>query len=609
MDFNDTRTTYPKENTLHGLFEAQVSKTPDQIAVCCGDERLSYGELNRKANQLARLLQEKGIKCNTIVGVMLERSSDIVLSALAVLKAGGAYLPLDPDYPFERINFMLKDSDAKVLLTQSRLQVNRLIVFGGTVIHLDEASNYLGKGSNLKKAGTPVSLAYIIYTSGTTGKPKGVMIEHRNVVRLLFNNHFQFDFHHGDVWTLFHSFSFDFSVWEMYGALLYGGRLVIVPKTTAQDPQEFLKLLKKEQVTVLNQIPIAFYSLAALEMECEAKELVLRYIIFGGEALQPIQLKAWRRKYPETKLINMYGITETTVHVTYKEIDETEIETNTGNIGRPIPTLGVYLLDQNMRLIPEGVTGEIYVSGDGVGRGYLNRPELTAERFIVTSHESRVASHESKTLDLGPSTFGPSDLRLYRSGDLARRLPNGEMEYMGRADHQVKVRGYRIELGEIEYRLLKHGEIKEAVALIKKDNSGNNYICAYLAVDRPLAVKDMRKYLEQELPDYMIPSFFVFLERMPLTLNGKIDRKALPEPNELSTGVEYEAPINERETVLVEIWEEVLGVSNISVHDNFFELGGDSIKGHPGSGTLTKVSNERGAPGNTKESHHQRIKR
>ncbi|MCU0287448.1 MAG: amino acid adenylation domain-containing protein, partial [Acidobacteria bacterium] len=409
------------------------------------------------------------------------------------------------------------------------------------------------------------NLAYIIYTSGTTGKPKGVLIEHKNVVRLLFNDRFQFDFNDQDAWSFFHSYSFDFSVWEMYGALLYGGRLVIIPKMTARDPQQFLNVLLDQKITILNQTPSAFYNLLDEILKINSKNLSARYVIFGGEALKPARLKAWRQKYPDIKLINMFGITETCVHVTYKEIGEREIESDISNIGKPIPTLSTYIMDQYQTLTPLGTPGELYVGGEGVARGYLNRPELTAQRFM---------EHPYKKGE-----------RLYRSGDLIRMNLDGEMIYVERADQQVQLRGFRIELGEIENRLLKKQGIKEAVVITRSIPGGDLYLCAYI-VPQPginlvdLEVTSLREFLAQQLPDYMIPSYFVQLEKIPLNANGKVDCKALPEPleNILVDHIEYLPPQNTIEKILVEIWEKVLGKEKVGINQNFFAIGGDSIK-------------------------------
>jgi amino acid adenylation domain-containing protein len=442
------------------------------------------------------------------------------------------------------------------------------------VIPLDRLNEVLTarSGENPGPPAQPGDLAYIIFTSGSTGKPKGVMIEHRHVVRLLFNDRFQFDFSHRDTWTMFHSYCFDFSVWEMYGALLYGGKLVLVSRMIARDTEKFLELLKKEKVTVLNQTPSAFYSLMEIQAGCNDSRLNLRYVIFGGEALNPAKLKEWHRQYPGIKLINMFGITETTVHVTYKEITGQEIEAGIGNIGKPIPTLSAYIMDSCQRLLPPGVPGELYVGGAGVGRGYLNRPGLTNEKFLRGSR-GRFFQKEP-----------PGRRRLYSTGDLARILENGDIEYLGRIDQQVQIRGYRVEPGEIEKHLLKHPRVKDALVMVKEAGE-DRYLCAYIVpFDVDIDVELLKSYLSQSLPDYMIPAFFVLLAAIPLTVNGKTDKKALPEPLDM-TGTRYKAPGNVVEEKLVEIWSEVLGRdalypshSPIGIDDNFFDLGGHSLK-------------------------------
>ncbi len=558
VEFNDTAALYPEGLTLHELFEAQAAKWPDRIAVVFGGDRITYRELNERANQLAHELRTLSVLPDDRVGLLVERSLNMIVGILATLKAGGVYVPLDPDYPQDRLQYMLDDSGARVLLTQ--LHLNGKVPFNGTVLDMGDPALYSGDGSNLESVNQPDDMAYIIYTSGTTGQPKGVMIEHRNVVRLMLNDRMKFNFTERDVWSVFHSFCFDFSVWEMYGALLYGGTCVVVPKAVAQNPKEFAKLLRQEGVTVLNQTPTAFYALIHEVLGRQDNDLQVRYVIFGGEALNPIMLKPWKARYPQTQLINMYGITETTVHVTYKEITEQDMESSLSNIGRPIPTLTSYIFDSEQRLVPIGVTGELYVGGEGVARGYLNREELTAERFIANPYK-------------------PEE-RLYRSGDLARILRSGEMEYLGRIDHQVKIRGHRIELGEIETQLLKHEAIREAIVMALDDEQGQKFLCAYLLLDQDLTVTELRAHASEDLPAYMIPSHYVRLEQMPMTSNGKVDRKALQKPEGgLKTGAEYIAPRNELEEKLVHIWQEVLGSDRIGIRDNFFDLGGDSIKG------------------------------
>jgi amino acid adenylation domain-containing protein len=405
----------------------------------------------------------------------------------------------------------------------------------------------------------PNNLAYIIYTSGTTGRPKGVLVQHNNVVRLFFNDKQLFDFNSNDVWTMFHSHSFDFSVWEMYGAILFGGKLVVVPKFIAQDTSGFYELLIHEKVTVLNQTPSAFYNLSTFEKENSSQKLSLRYVIFGGEALNPLKLADWKLKNPSCKIVNMYGITETTVHVTFKEVTDKDIKTNCSNIGKPIPTLGCLILDDSKQLVPLGVPGELYVKGEGLARGYLNNAELTTERFIQNPF-----SHSEK---------------LYRSGDKVRLLENGEMEYLGRVDSQVKVRGYRIELDEINNILLQYYKIKDAVVLTKNEEDETSLI-AFMVSDEELTVTDIKGYLEGILPEYMIPSRFVQVNNIPLNPNGKMDKSRLMKLDSAAilTGTDYFAPVNQTETNLLAIWEEILGVTGISTRDDFFDLGGHSLK-------------------------------
>lgn len=552
-------TNYPKQETIHHLFEQQSMRNPDHIAVQMGDKSLTYRELNQHSNRLARQLRAQGIQADTLVGIMVERSLEMIVGILAILKAGGAYVPIDPEYPEERIQYIINDSSIYVLLTQSHLQNN--ILFNGNYIYIDHAVLEEGDDSDLISISGPNHLAYVIYTSGTTGQPKGTLIEHKNVVRLFFNDHNLFDFSDKDVWTLFHSFCFDFSVWEMYGAILHGGKLIIVPSNIAKNPESFLHLLKVNKVTILNQTPTYFYQLLQNELKYQTNDLHLRNIIFGGEALSPSLLQKWRDKYPYIKLINMYGITETTVHVTYKEITETEIVSGKSNIGITIPTLNAYILDEQYRLQPIGVPGELHISGEGLARGYLNLPEVTSERFI--SHPLR----------------SDSDERVYRTGDLARWLPDGNIEYLGRIDHQVKIRGYRIELGEIESQILKIDEVQETIVIARLDDQQEYLLCAYYVTSTYLEPSILRKMLNQVMPAYMIPSYFVHLDHMPLTSNGKLDRNALPEPAiREQSDQEYIAPRTMQEKQLVEIWKNVLGSQNISMLDNFFEIGGHSLR-------------------------------
>ncbi|WP_406826315.1 amino acid adenylation domain-containing protein [Pedobacter sp. KACC 23697] len=546
--FNNQKVDYPKDKTIVDLFEEQVKLSPDRIAVVCNDIELTYRELNERSNVLGHYLREHyHVKPDDLIAIKLERSELMIVAILGVLKSGGAYVPIDPDYPEERISFMLSDSACKVVLDEYTLK------------EFNEKSILYNK-DNLQRVNQPHDLAYVIYTSGTTGRPKGALIEHNNLVRLFKNEGRLFDFGVDDTWTMFHSYCFDFSVWEMYGALLFGGKLVIVPALIAKDPVAYLELLKHQEVTVLNQTPSSFYNLIKQEFENPVATLKLRYIIFGGEALSPGKLSAWKERYPATRLINMYGITETTVHVTYKEIGVQEIMENISNIGKPIPTLNGYILDQHQKLMPVGYWGELYVGGEGVCRGYLNREALTSERFI--------------------SGIFKSSERLYRTGDKVRMLANGEMEYGGRIDDQVKIRGYRIEVGEIEQALEGHPQIDSSVVVAIDGVSGDKELAAYLVSSVALQLVDIRSYLSDLLPAYMLPGYFIPLAVLPLTANGKVDKKRLPPVDGagLSSGRVYVAPRNHTEEKLAAIWSGVLSRDEIGVLDSFFELGGHSLK-------------------------------
>ncbi|MCP5054899.1 MAG: amino acid adenylation domain-containing protein, partial [bacterium] len=585
--WNQAEASFPTEKTIHQLFEEQVSGSPDRIALKgpgLGIKEtltvsLSYRQLNHQAHQLAQVLRSKGVGPDSIVAMILDRTLEMIVAIMGILKAGGAYLPIDPEYPQDRIDYMLKDSGAKALVADEE-GVKKVTETNDQLsiinYHLSIKKNSALSASSAVESVLATNLAYIIYTSGTTGRPKGVLIEHRNVVRLLFNDSFQFDFNHRDVWTMFHSYCFDFSVWEMYGALLYGGSMILIPGMVARDTGKFLRVLKDEGVTVLNQTPSAFYSLIHQELgdskdgeKPKDGKAVIRYVVFGGEALHPASLKTWRAAYPHTRLINMYGITETTVHVTFKEIDDNAIAGNISNIGQPIPTLEVFIMDSSLTLQPQGIPGECCVGGEGVARGYLNRPKLTAEKFIQNPYK-------------------PGE-RLYRSGDLVKVNADDEMEYLGRIDRQVKIRGFRIELGEIENQLLKHPDINDAVVtLVESPGAGNVQasLAGYIVSDTELTVPDLRNYLSGTLPSYMVPSYFVTLGALPLTPNGKVDRSALPRP-EIGTGEEYVEPRDEIEWRVVNILSDILGIGadQISVRSNWFDIGVNSI-------SLLRIANQ-----------------
>jgi amino acid adenylation domain-containing protein len=468
---------------LHERFEAWAKRAPERVAVVCDGESLSYGTLDRRANALAFKLQALGVGSGVLVGLRTERSLSIVVGILGILKAGGAYVPLDPAYPRDRVDFMLADSDVKVVVTEAAF-VDELQETHATLVDIDQDHD---EAAQAPESGVqPHDLAYVIYTSGSTGKPKGVLISHFNVTRLFDATARWFDFGDTDVWTLFHSYAFDFSVWEMWGALLFGGRLVVVPYWVSRSPQAFRQLVIDEKVTVLNQTPSAFRQFIDADQALAPAAMVLRYVIFGGEALQLQSLRPWMERYGDVQpqLINMYGITETTVHVTYRPITLNDLNASAGSvIGVPIPDLRLLVLDDHQQPVPIGVPGELYVGGAGVSHGYLKRPELTAQRFVP---------------DTAAST---SHARLYRTGDLVRRLNDGDLEYLGRIDDQVKIRGFRIELGEIEAVLRQHPAIAHAIVIAREDITTDKRLVAYFVAHNPTPpVDELKSHLRAHLP-------------------------------------------------------------------------------------------------------------
>ena len=639
--WNPHRVRFNIEHSLAQRIEAQVERSPDAIALSFDGEQLTYGELNQQANRVAHQLIARGVGPEVRVGLAVERGLEMIVGLLAILKAGGAYVPLDPAYPQDRLSYMIQDSGIRLLLAQAGVleelplgdEVEILLISPdtpqrlnrgqaplpqgmhsstgtsnhcrrtGVALHLardgvspddpmladtpltrrsalardgvrsDELaetetphreqggtpprSSYREMHSNPEVRVNPHNLAYVIYTSGSTGQPKGALLTHANVLRLFEASARHFRFGPDDVWTLFHSCAFDFSVWEIFGALLYGGKLVIVPHAVSRSPEDFHALLIEQQVTVLNQTPSAFKPL--ISVACAAQQnLALRYAIFGGEALDVPSLKLWLDHFGDQspQLINMYGITETTVHVTYRTITTADIKKPGSPIGAPLADLSWYLLDANLNPVPKGCIGELYVGGPGLARGYLNRQDLTAIRFI-------------------PNPFAESGSRLYRTGDVARYRSDGSIDYLGRSDHQVKIRGFRIELGEIEAQLLAQPQVCQAVVLAQ-DTPGGRQLVAYVVADESIR-ENLKTALKDNLPDYMVPAHLIFLPSLPLTANGKLDRKALPTPDASHLQGEYVTPQTELEQQIAQIWQDVLKLERVGLTDNFFELGGHSL--------------------------------
>jgi len=552
--------------TIARRFEAQAAAHPLSIALSLDNDVLTYRELNERANQLAGYLATLGVGPDVLVGVHFDRSFELIVAILAILKAGGAYVPLDLACPEDRLRFQIEDARVAVVLTEAKLAA-RMKNVPGKIVSLDQEIDRLARYSkqNPETSAGPENLAYVIYTSGSTGQPKGVLVTQENVTRLFDTTEEKFQFGHHDVWTLFHSCAFDFSVWEIFGALLYGGRLVIVPYLVSRSAGAFHALLLREQVTVLNQTPSAFRQLAQVDANAPQRLIDLRYVIFGGEALEFQSLRPWFERYSELQpqCVNMYGITETTVHVTYHPVTLHDLEESGSHIGRPLPDLKVWLVDENDRLVAPGEIGEMLVGGAGVARGYLNRPDLTRARFI-------------------PNPFSPETHPvLYRSGDLARERPDGSLEYLGRRDHQVKIRGFRVELHEIEAVLARHPAIREGAVLARTDDGAAPRLVAYLVTgaETEPSVEELRGHLAQALPDYMVPAVFVFLPSFPLTINGKLDRAALPAPesDRSHLAASYSAPRNALENTLTRLWKTALRQETVGTDDNFFDLGGDSL--------------------------------
>ncbi len=568
VDFNNTYYEFSREKLLHSYLEEQAEANPNNTALIFNDIVMSYGELNKKSNQLAVKLRSKGITPDSIVGIMLERSFEMVIGIYAILKAGGAYMPISPEYPEDRITFMLKDSGASVLLVNG--EVKKELEFDGEVIDLSNGDLYSGSDLNLVPVNNSKNIAYVIYTSGSTGNPKGVMIEHYSVINRILWMQKMYPIDEKDVILQKTPYTFDVSVWELFWWQFVGAKLNLLIPGGEKDPSAIVEAVGKNKVTTMHFVPSMLNTF--LEYIDNIDDLspisALRQVFASGEALNLHQVKTFNRIFNKkfgTKLHNLYGPTEATVDVSYFDCSTAE-DIDIVPIGKPIDNIALYIVDENYNLQPVGVPGELCIAGDGLARGYLNRTDLTHEKFV-------------KNPFAGVEYNNVKCERIYRTGDLARWMTDGNIEYLGRLDHQVKIRGFRIELGEIEARLLSYPLINEVVVVAREDSRGGKYLCGYYTASMEVPLKELREHLLGSLPEYMVPNYLIQLDVMPLSANGKINRKNLPEPAiQIDRTEDYVPPQDKVGMVLASVWEEVLGINNVGIRNNFFSLGGDSIK-------------------------------
>ncbi len=559
--FNNTARAYPADKCVHELFEKQAEHTPDAIAVVSKERQFTYAELNARANQLARFLKRFGVGPDSLVGLCVERSPEMIVGILGILKAGAGYVPLDPTYPSDRLSFMVQDANIFVLLTQSRL-LDALPQHNGPRLSLDSDWDIIAKEreENPVSRATPENLAYVIYTSGSTGQPKGVMVPHRGLVNYLSWCTEAYEVAKGCGAPVHSSISFDLTITSLFSPLMVGRSVYLV----ADGIENLVEaLLARDNYSLVKITPAHLRALAELMPADEVAGRV-RALIIGGEALHMESLAFWRTHAASTRLINEYGPTETVVGCSVYEVEADDPASGPVPIGRPVGNTQLYVLDERLEPVEQGVTGELYIGGDGVALGYLSRRELTDERFIPDP----------------TSRNGHS--RLYRTGDLARFNSVGILEYVGRSDNQVKVKGFRIELGEVETILNQHPGVRECAVLASEDATGEKRLVAYLVRDHrhPGEVDELRKFMKAKVPDYMAPSAFVKMESLPLTTNGKVDRQALPTPERKSNICQKSWTTHTAaEQTLIKIWAEVLKLEHVGVDDNFFDLGGDSILG------------------------------
>ncbi|MBU3198524.1 amino acid adenylation domain-containing protein [Clostridium estertheticum] len=558
-NFNKVDNIIVEDTTFVKTFENTVANNPNRKAIVFNNNNLTYKELNEKSNQIARLLRNKGITSNSIVGIIIEPSIEMIISILAVVKAGAAYVPIDPQFPLERANYMILDTKVGVILTKAN-DISKLD-YKGIVIYLDDKLLYQGDSSNLNLIRKPNDLMYIIYTSGTTGKPKGVMLESKGVIN--YANWFinEVNINNKDKTVLVSSFSFDIGYTSIFSSLLGGGELHIMPDDSYKDPDNLLDYIRKEEITYIKSTPSLFSMMVNSYNFSKVMSFnKLRLVVLGGEVIKLGDVKKFNRVYPKVQIMNHYGPTEATIGVCFNMIDFTNYS-EVSIIGKPISNTRIYILDKNLNTVPVGIIGGLYISGSGLARGYLNNPELSNEKFIEKTFISQLKE------------------RLYKTGDQGKYLEDGSIEFLGRQDSQIKIKGYRIEVGEIEAQLLKCKSIKEVAITLKNQEDGEKTLCAYIVSDENITVEELREYLLEKIPEYMIPSCFIKVENIHLTSNGKIDLKALDrDGKKIEIGVEYVIPMSDVEKELAKTWQEVLGVDKIGLNDNFFALGGDSIK-------------------------------
>ena len=582
IEWNQTQRDYPAHQCIHQLFEAQVERSPDAIAVEFDNNRFTYRELNNGSNQLAHYLQTLGIGAGSRIGLCMGRSAEMVAGLLGILKAGGAYVPLDPAYPLDRLRWMMKDADVSVLLTQHRW-LESFDDTEATVICLDRSWEAIAQSSDTNPISqtTANDLAYVVYTSGSTGTPKGVAVPHRAVNRLVCNPNYM-QWKTSDRVAQVSNLSFDAATFEIWGALLNGAQLAGIDRDVALSPSAFAAQLQQQQISVLFLTTALFNQMA---QHAPSAFSALRYLLFGGEAVDPQAVRDVLRQGAPQHLLHMYGPTESTTFASWYDVQTIADTDELIPIGRPLANTQIYLLDADLKPVPIGVRGELYIGGDGLAQGYLNRP-VTTETFIPDpfkgNGEGSVGSGNHPTPDSRLPTFSPC---LYKTGDLARYRADGNIEFLGRVDDQVKLRGFRIELGEIETVLSQHPAVQAAIVLLHnvsteaQQDGYHKRLVAYIVVCQSLSVlSDLRRYLKSKLPDYMVPSAFVLLDALPLTANGKVDRRALRAiaPTTERADV-FQAPQTTIEQTLATLWQQILGLESIGIHDNFFELGGHSL--------------------------------